>query len=357
MTADVSSASSRSGLHVFVDANIFLSFFHFTENDLDALRQVFASHEDGVVTVYLTQQVRDEVDRNRENKLNNAMATFRGTRIGIKNPSFIQNYAEAQHLSDLLKKTTKTHKQLLDKVETDIRNKNLLADRLLKDIFDRGKVLPRNSKTDKMASLRMQIGNPPGKGKSVGDAINWLTLLKEVPSEKDIHIISEDGDFFSLFDKGAPNPFLGNEWTCTKSSTLYVYRGLKPFMEKHFDGTDFALGIKTDLIERLKHSRSFSFTHRIIAELEGFSFYSLTEVLQVLDAVVENDQVRWIINDLDVTDFLTRITEPHLHEITDSEHKTILDECAGKPQTTTDVVQKDAKDDDQNDAKDDDLPF
>lgn len=349
MTTAVSLAGSISGLHVFVDANIFLSFFRFTENRLDALRQVFASHEDGVVTVYLTQQVRDEVHRNRENMLNDTMATFRKPGIGIQTPSFVQNYPEAQQLIDLLENMTRTHKQLLDKIETDIKKKDLLADRLLKDIFASGRVLPRNSDIDEMAIQRMHVGNPPGKKRSVGDAINWLTLLKEVPSEKDIHIISEDGDFFSVFDKEAPNPFLSNEWTEAKSSTLYVYRGLRPFMEKHFDGTDFALEIKTELIERLKYSPSFATTHDIIAKLEDCSYYSSAEVLQVLDAVVQNDQVHGIVTDLDVTDFLIRITKPYLHEITDSGHKTILEECTGKPETMADGR--------QNNAKDDDLPF
>ena len=340
---------SHSGLHVFVDANIFLSFFRYTENDLDALRRVFASHEDGVVTVYLTQQVQDEVHRNRENMLYSAMETFRKPGIGIKTPSFVQNYPETQKLSDLLKNMVRIHKQLLDKIEADIRKKDLLADRLLKDVFASGRVLQRNGDIDDMAIQRMHVGNPPGKRRSVGDTINWLTLLDEVPDRKDIHIISEDGDFFSLFDKEAPNPFLSNEWTATKSSALYVYRGLKPFMEKHFDGTDFALGIKAELIERLKHSPSFATTHDIVAELEDCSYYSLIEVLQVLDAVVQNDQVHWIVTDSDVSDFLIRITEPYLHEITDSGHKAILEECTGKPETMADVM--------QNDAKDDDVPF
>ena len=207
MTTPVSSASSRSGLHVFVDANIFLSFFDFTENNLEALRQVFASHEDGVVTVYLTRQVRDEVNRNRENRLKNAMTTFRKPRIGIKSPSFIQNYPETQQLSDLLKKMTKIHKQLLDNIETDIGNEDLLADRLLKDIFASSKVLPRNSVVDKEAIQRMHIGNPPGKKRSVGDAINWLTLLREVPNEQDIHIISDTATFFPYSTKKHPIRF------------------------------------------------------------------------------------------------------------------------------------------------------
>lgn len=233
----VSPASSHGNLHVFVDTNIFLSFFHFAKSDLDALRKVFASHDNGIATVYLTQQVRDEIDKNRESRLKDAMKRFRDARLSVKSPSFVQNYAEAQQLRELLRELAKTRGRLLDKVEADIRNRDLLADRLLTDIFANS-TIPRDRRIDNMAIERMHVGNPPGKPGSAGDAINWLTLLREVPCEEDVHIVSEDGDFFSSFDKEAPHPFLSNEWEKTKTSSLYVYRGLEPFMKRHFDGTD-----------------------------------------------------------------------------------------------------------------------
>ena len=55
-------------MHVFIDTNILLNFFHFSKDELDALNNVFASHEHGAVTVHLTEQVCDEFKRNRENK-------------------------------------------------------------------------------------------------------------------------------------------------------------------------------------------------------------------------------------------------------------------------------------------------
>ena len=258
----------------------------------------------------------------------------------------MQNYPEARQLNKLLTDMSETHKQLLDKVEADIKNRELLADRLLRDIFA-GKVLPRDTVVDKEAIQRMHVGNPPGKRKSVGDAINWLTLLKEVPRRADVHIISEDGDFFSSFDKQAPNPFLSDEWTAKKKSTLYVYRGLKPFIDKHFDGKGFASEIKKKLFGRLEHSPSFATTHDIVAELEAHSYYSLNEVLQVLDAAVQNDQVRWIVADPDVADFLGRITGPYLDEITEHEHRAVLEESRKHDQPEIG----------QRDQMDDDLPF
>ena len=349
MTAAVSTTSSRSSLHVFVDANIFLSFFHFTKSNLDTFRKIFASDKDGAVMVYLTQQVRDEIDRNRENRLKDAMATFRNQRFAVRNPSFVQDYQEARQLSDLLKTMTKIHGQLLDKVEANIKKKDLLADQLMKDIFASGDVLSRTDDVVRMAIQRMHLGNPPGKHKSIGDAINWLTLLQVVPSGQAIHVISEDGDFFSPFDKNAPNPFLSDEWTKAKTSDLYVYRGLEPFIKEHFDKTGFVRGLKTELIERLEHSPSFATTHDVIAELDTFSYYSLTEALRVLDAVTENNQVHWIVTDPDVACLLARITRPYLHKITDPRHQSILAEITGTPGMAPDSM--------EDDHVDDDLPF
>lgn len=351
MTGAVSSASSGSSLHVFVDANIFLSFFHFTKSNLDALREVFASHDDGVATVYLTQQVRDEIDRNREHKIKDAMKMFRDLSFAKSFPNFIQNYPEAQQINDLLKNLATTHKQLLTNVDTDIKTNDLLADRLLKDIFADGGILPRRDDIEEMAKQRMRIGNPPGKKGSIGDAINWLTLLKKVPDREDLHLISEDSDFFSSFDRRTANPFLSNEWKETKKSSLYVYWGLESFMKEHFDGTDFSIVLKRQLIERLKHSGTFATTHKIVAELATFSYYSQGEVLHVLDAAVQNNQVHWIAADPDVADFLNRITSPYLHEITDPEHMGILEEAG--------VIPKQQEVDAESDEDDpsNDIPF
>lgn len=34
-------------MHIFIDTNILLNFYHFTSEDLDALNSVFVSHEQG----------------------------------------------------------------------------------------------------------------------------------------------------------------------------------------------------------------------------------------------------------------------------------------------------------------------
>src|SRR5262245_16627741 len=69
--------TARFEMHVFIDTSILLNFYHFTSDDLDALNSVFVSHTQGTVTVHLTDQVRDEFNRNREAKLRDALKQFR----------------------------------------------------------------------------------------------------------------------------------------------------------------------------------------------------------------------------------------------------------------------------------------
>ena len=52
----------------------------------------------------------------------------------------------------------------------------------------------------------------------MGDAINWEILLQSVPNDEDLHIISDDGDFYSVIDDEKLNSFLENEWKEKKNS-------------------------------------------------------------------------------------------------------------------------------------------
>ena len=113
----------------------------------------------------------------------------------------------------------------------------------------------------------MFIGNPPGKNHSIGDAINWLILLKKVPKREDVHIISADGDFYSALDDQRVHPFLQDEWLDIKKSDVYVYRTLSAFLSEHFDGVAFSYDKEKDgLIDDLAEAGSFATTHSVIAK-------------------------------------------------------------------------------------------
>lgn len=311
-------------MHVFIDTNILLNFFHYSKDELDALNNVFASHKHGSATVHLTEQVCNEFKRNRENKIKDALKRFKDVRIAPQFPSFMKGYEEYGEIRDRSAQLQELQKAILEKVQKDIAEQTLLADRLIDEIFGKQEIVPVTRDVYDAASMRLSLGNPPGKNNSLGDAVNWTILLASVPKKESLHIISEDGDFYSFLDEGRVHPFLLDEWRRTKGAELFAYRTLSAFMEEHFDGVAFAFDKDKDaLIEALRTAGAFAVTHRLIAELENYQYFSAKEVTRILEAAQENDQFGWIVTDSDVSDFLNRVAVPHMENLADA-HKTIL---------------------------------
>ncbi len=313
-------------MHVFIDTNILLNFFHFSKDELDALNNVFASHEHGAAKVHLTQQVCDEFRRNRENKIKDALKRFKEVKYSAQLPSFMKGYKEYNDIRKLSAELQHLTKAIMDKVDADIAARCLLADRLIQDIFSRSELIETTREVFAIASMRMAIGNPPGKNNSIGDAINWTLLLESVPNGEDLHVISDDGDFYSTLNEEAVHPFLEEEWKKKKSS-LFVYRTLSTFMKEHFDGVAFSFDKTKDaLIDDLGSSGSFAQTHQLISNLESYSYFSIREVERILAAAIENSQFSMIVNDCDVCEFLNRVAVPQLANITVKEQRDVLQE-------------------------------
>jgi ribonuclease D len=198
-------------MHVFIDTNILLNFFHFAKDELDALSNVFASHAHGAAKVHLTQQVCDEFRRNRENKIKDAMKRFKDVKFSAQLPSFMKGYEEYEGIRKLSAELQALVKSISEKVDADVLAKRLLADQLISDIFARADIIATSPELFNAAHMRLTIGNPPGKAGSIGDAINWTVLLQTVPDEEPLHIISEDGDFYSTLNEDQAHPFLAEE--------------------------------------------------------------------------------------------------------------------------------------------------
>ena len=65
----------------------------------------------------------------------------------------------------------------------------------------------RDSSTLDKATDRTEIGNPPGKKGSLGDAIIWESLLGHAPDEP-LHFVSDDIDYKSKLNKLKMKDFL-----------------------------------------------------------------------------------------------------------------------------------------------------
>lgn len=312
-------------MHVFIDTNILLNFFHFSKDELDALNDVFASHEHGAAKVYLTEQVCNEFRRNRENKIKDALKRFKEVKYSAQLPSFMKGYEEYSSIRKLSTELQKLVKAIMDKADADIASRELLADKLIEDIFSRSEILETTMEVFSVASMRIAIGNPPGKNNSIGDSINWTVLLQSVPNTENLHIISEDGDYYSTINEEAVHPFLEQEWKKKKKSSVFMYRTLTAFLKEHFDGVAFTFDKTKDaIIDGLSSTGNFATTHQLIGKLDKYSYFSLKEIERILAAAAENEQFGWIITDGDVSDFINRVAVPQIANIADQDQREIL---------------------------------
>jgi hypothetical protein len=258
-------------------------------------------------------------------KIKDALNKFEGAKFTSQFPHFLRAYEEYATIRNLASELEERRKSLLEKIAKDIAAKSLVADRLIGQILKTSSIAPVTQQIYESAVTRVALANPPDKNKSLGDSVNWLILKKVVPDGEDIHVISEDGDFYSVLDEERAHPFLTEEWNRDKKGTLYVYRNLSKFMAEHFDGVAFAYDKEKDaLIDNLRETGSFAGTHAVIAKLAAYPYFSLRELIRILAAAVENDQFRMIAQDYDVSDLLNRIAVPRLDSIASEEHKAIL---------------------------------
>ena len=75
-------------------------------------------------------------------------------------------------------------------IQKDIDNKNLPADSLVQQLFSLATKMDNTEQSIDRAQRRIQLGNPPGKKGSLGDAVIWEILLTKVEKGNSICIVS-----------------------------------------------------------------------------------------------------------------------------------------------------------------------
>lgn len=316
--------------NLFIDTNIFLSFYHLAGEDLEELKKLVVLIEKGKVQLLLPTQVRSEFDRNRDAKIADALRHLRDQKLNFKFPQLSKGYDEYASLRKLQKNYEKTHAKLLEKIQTDTDSNSLAADKLVRKLFKLATDLEATEEHLAKARLRMDLGNPPGKKGSLGDAINWETLLAADLDSDDLHFVTEDRDYFSPLNPDEFDSFLTKEWADNGFfPELVVYKKLSGFFKAKFPEIKLASEIDKDLlIAQLAGSGSFAKTHSVVAELSQFSDFSVSQVDAILAAAVSNHQVGWIVGDADVKTFLQSIIEGKEEKVDSDALKYVLAEIA-----------------------------
>jgi predicted nucleic acid-binding protein len=300
-------------MKVFIDTNILLDIYHLSGPDLEELRKLRKMVEKEKVELLVSQQVLDEFWRNRERVIADAMKNFRDSKAAAKIPNIIRAYPESKDLREAVDKVNAIVRQLGEKANADIEADSLKADEVVRELFSVIKVGEITSEIVQRARLRSDIGNPPGKRDSIGDAINWEWLLEQDVDfwDRELVLISADGDYESELTKGKPKEFLLREWnTRNPDCQLVLDKSLPEFFQREFPDIQLAEEIdKLEAIERLERSGSFAATHSAIAMLLQYDDFKDSELQRILAAYLSNNQIQWILGDSDVKSFAAKVAD------------------------------------------------
>lgn len=199
-------------LHTFVDTNIYLSLYAFTDDNIGELQKLIELLKSQKLKLYVTSIVNQEFYRNRDKKLAESLGGLERFTVSAPIPRFMEHHSEVDEIRAALKIVKAKRTELLAKATTEILEKKLAADDLFRTLRDQVGVLAISDEMDKNARRRLERGNPPGKDGSLGDRLNWEALLKLVPKGQDVHVVSRDKDFASPLGADVPNSFLDEEW-------------------------------------------------------------------------------------------------------------------------------------------------
>jgi hypothetical protein len=291
-------------INLFIDTNGYLNFYRYSNDDLEELRKLRAAVDAGEIRLFVTSQLQDEFRRNRETVIAQSLKALRESKLPNKFPQMARNYESYKDLREALKIYGELLSSLTEEMEADARGRCLHADAILEGLFSVAVVIAVTDTTLDKARQRFDLGNPPGKEGSYGDALNWLALLEGVPSEEDLVLITADADYVSKVNPSSLSEFLTVEWKRLKESDVELHSSLTSFFKRHFPTIKLASEVEKEAaIRRLAESVNFSETHAAIAKLSNFNDFSKEQTDALLQVALSNTQVKWIGEDDDVKAF------------------------------------------------------
>lgn len=314
-------------MNLFIDTNVFLSFYHLSNDDLEELHKLTVLLEKGDVVLWLPEQVKNEFKRNRENKISDAMRKLQEQKKKPQFPQICKDYEEFPEIRNLQKEYDKKLSSLIKKLNDDIESRTLKADEKISELFNKAKTIKASSELIEKARARMLVGNPPGKDGSLGDAINWESLLNSVPYFEKLYLVADDKDYYSALNENELKEFLIDEWRDINSEEVFFYRRLSQFFKEHYPDIKLASELEKEIaIKGLVDSSSFSETHASVAKLGIYAEFNKFQANELAQAAINNSQVSWIMADKDIYEFYKNLLDTHADII----EKEVLDKLAKK---------------------------
>jgi hypothetical protein len=131
-----------------------------------------------------------------------------------------------------------------------------------------------------------------------------MALLHNLPSNAELHVISNDGDYESEATKEKIRRYLEWEWKKKNGGSVSLWKRLSQYIAANFPDAANAAEIERSIaVKNLVDASNFSQTHSAIAVLSGFERFSKQQAEMIAGAFINNSQVRWIAGDADVKEF------------------------------------------------------
>jgi len=288
--------------HLYIDTNVYLTFYHFTNEDLKELKKLIALINTKNIKLYLPEQTNNEFIRNREVKISDSIDKIRTSKLNNQFPQICQSYDEFNLMRKAIKQFETNKSKLLQKLQHDAETETLIADDVLNQLLSKAIYIETTDKILNSAVVRFEIGNPPGKDKSYGDAVNWESLLVEFPDKQDMYFISDDKDYYSKLNDDSFNSYLMKEWGKIKNSEIHHYKRLSEFFKSKFPDIEITSETEKDiLIKNLFEAYTFDNAKSVIRRLLNYGNYSIKQLNDITSAFSSNNQIYWIKNDYIVT--------------------------------------------------------
>jgi hypothetical protein len=307
-------------MQLFLDTNVYLGFFRLTGDDLEELHKLVVAVRSGETNLYLTQQVRDEFRRNRKKVIAESLKSVESSKLPAGFPRLLQNYPEFEELRQALTTYEEHRGHLLTTVREAAAQKELHADGLIQELFKLAQDVPMSPEIWNAAQQRYDLGNPPGKNDSYGDAINWESLIAAVPVGEDLLFVSADTDFASALEPGLLADALRSEWADKKDTAITLYKNLTALFRAHYPDIRLATELEKELaVGKLIGSESFLDTHEFISDVATYTDFSAEQAQALINAANRNLQIYWIREDSDVRAFFTRVAHDYQSVIDEQE--------------------------------------
>jgi predicted nucleic acid-binding protein len=304
-------------MNIFIDTNIWLSFYHFSSDDLEELRKLGLLLEKHTVRVHLPEQVIEEFRRNREAKFVDAMKRFKDEKLSDEFPQLCRQYdREYRQMREAIAAYREAKKLLLQQVEDHYEKEELKADQVIQELFGKATKVKVSHDIIDRAKLRMDKGNPPGKKGSFGDAINWECLLATLNPNCDLYFIAEDKDWRSAWDEEDFEAFLKWEWKSKNGGAIKYFRRLSMFLKAMFPDINLKDEVEKEAaIKKLCECHNFAASHIALEELAKFTSFSSDQVNTILKEVTTNNQIYGISQDWDINDNVRKIIDNHSFDL------------------------------------------